>query len=87
MNIKNRLLSESLVYFTISEASMLLGIPATTLRHWEVRFPCFRPIKNRVNHRRYRVEQLVAWQTVKLMLNEGYNLNGVIRKLGIKEAT
>ena len=57
--------------FTIGVCAAQLGIPAATLRKWESRYGCPRPLRTEAGTRLYRAEDLAQLREVKRLLDAG----------------
>jgi DNA-binding transcriptional MerR regulator len=69
------------MYYSISEASRLVGVEPYVLRFWEKEFPQIKPKKNRAGNRIYRPEDIKKVTRIKRLLHdEGYTIEGA-RKL------
>ena len=56
--------------YGMTEASELVGVPAHVLRQWEVRFPDFRPKRNRAGKRIYAERDIAVARRIKELLRE-----------------
>ena len=64
--------------YKIGEASLLLGIPVTTLRSWEKAFPMLVPAKTKGGHREYSESDLsFLTRIIDLLRNEGRSIPSV----------
>lgn len=55
-------------FYTISEVSELLAVPATTLRYWESMFPIFNPNRLPSGQRRFTQEDVRMAEKIKELL-------------------
>jgi DNA-binding transcriptional MerR regulator len=82
-------------YYSISEVSDLVGLPAHVLRYWESQFSVLNPSKNRSGNRVYQRKEIKLILLVKQLLHEEkYTVEGAKQKLDqlrrggdIREAT
>ena len=58
------------LYFSISEASEISGVPAHVLRYWESEFPELNPQKGRTGNRLYQKKDLELIRRIKTLLYE-----------------
>ena len=58
------------LYFSISEASEISGIPAHVLRYWESEFPELNPQKGRTGNRLFQKKDMELIQRIKTLLYE-----------------
>lgn len=80
MNIDN--ISQSKVYYSISEVSKLLDIKPYVLRFWETEFPVLRPRTMRGGRRAYRKDDIkIVMMIQHLLYNERYTIEGAKKKL------
>jgi DNA-binding transcriptional MerR regulator len=69
-------------YYSISEVSELVGLPAHVLRYWESQFPVLSPSKNRSGNRVYQRKEIKLILLVKKLLHEDkYTVEGAKQKL------
>ncbi len=65
------------LYFSISEASEISGIPAHVLRYWESEFPELNPQKGRTGNRLYQKKDLELIRRIKTLLyDKKYTIAG-----------
>jgi DNA-binding transcriptional MerR regulator len=63
------------IYYTISEVSKLVSVPAYLLRHWENEFPQLTPIRNAKGNRTYISKDIATILAIKDLIQEkGYTL-------------
>lgn len=55
-------------FYTVSEVSEMLAVPATTLRYWERVFPMFNPNRTPGGQRRFTVADLRMAEKIKELL-------------------
>lgn len=72
------------VYYTVKEASKLVGVKPHILRYWEQKIPLLKPIRRR-NRRFYTTEDIKVALVVRYLLDNGYSLRGIAQKLKEKE--
>ena len=66
-------------YYTISNVSKKLNIPAHVLRFWEKKFNFVKPKKNNSGRRYYSNQDIVNLEIIKdLLHNKGYTIVGAI---------
>tara|TARA_B100000963_G_C22440677_1_gene586403 strand:+ start:193 stop:549 length:357 start_codon:yes stop_codon:yes gene_type:complete len=66
-------------YYTISNVSKQLKIPAHVLRFWEKKFNFIKPKKNKSGRRYYSNQDIVNLEIIKdLLHNKGYTIVGAI---------
>ena len=71
-------------YYSISEVCSLVGIEASTIRHWETRFPELSPKRHKSGSRNYKIKDIQILQLIRHFLYvENYNDEMV--RLKIKE--
>jgi DNA-binding transcriptional MerR regulator len=69
-------------YYSISEVSDLVGLPAHVLRYWESQFAVLSPSKNRSGNRVYQRKEIKLILLVKQLLHEDkYTVEGAKQKL------
>jgi DNA-binding transcriptional MerR regulator len=69
-------------YYSISEVSDLVGLPAHVLRYWESQFAVLSPSKNRSGNRVYQRKEIKLILLVKKLLHEDkYTVEGAKQKL------
>lgn len=56
------------LYFTISEAAEISGVPAHVLRYWESEFPGLNPHKSKSGNRLYQEKDLALIEQIKTLL-------------------
>ena len=67
-------------YYTISNVSEKLKIPAHVLRFWEKKFSFIKPKKNQTGRRYYSNQDMVNLEIIKdLLHNKGYTIAGAIK--------
>ena len=67
-------------YYTISNVSKKLKIPAHVLRFWEKKFNFIKPKKNPTGRRYYSNQDIVNLEIIKdLLHNKGYTIAGAIK--------
>ena len=70
------------MYYSISEVSSMLGIPASTLRYWEKELPTVSPRKSQGGTRKYSANDIEELRLVyRLVKDEGHTIDGVKRLL------
>ena len=73
-------MSETSSYYTISNVSKKLKIPAHVLRFWEKKFNFIKPKKNKSGRRYYFNQDIVNLEIIKdLLHNKGYTIAGAIK--------
>ncbi|HEX6133915.1 MAG TPA: MerR family transcriptional regulator [Longimicrobiales bacterium] len=69
-------------YYSISEVSDLVGLPAHVLRYWESQFSVLSPSKNRSGNRVYQRKEIKLILLVKQLLHvEKYTIEGAKQRL------
>jgi DNA-binding transcriptional MerR regulator len=69
------------LYYSISEASKILGVKPYILRYWENELRALRP-KRKHGKRFYTINDLKTALVIKnLLYNEGYTLSGARKKI------
>jgi DNA-binding transcriptional MerR regulator len=69
-------------YYSISEVSDIVGLPAHVLRYWESQFAVLNPSKNRSGNRVYQRKEIKLILLVKQLLHdEKYTVEGAKQKL------
>ena len=58
------------IYYSISEAEQMTGLPASTLRYWEKQFDTLRPHKDGHGNRHYRKEEIDFIKQVRFLRDE-----------------
>ena len=70
------------MYYSISEVSAMLDIPASTLRYWEKELPSVSPRKSQGGTRKYSVADIEELRLVhRLVKEEGHTIEGVKKLL------
>ena len=73
-------MSEISSYYTISNVSKKLKVPAHVLRFWEKKFNFIKPKKNQTGRRYYSNQDIVNLEIIKdLLHNKGYTITGAIK--------
>ena len=73
-------MSEISSYYTISNVSKKLKIPAHVLRFWEKKFNFVKPKKSETGRRYYSNQDIVYLEIIKDLLHEkGYTISGAIK--------
>ncbi|MBE6306607.1 MAG: MerR family transcriptional regulator [Bacteroidaceae bacterium] len=76
------------LYYSISEVSTMLGIPASTLRYWEKELPTVSPRKSQGGTRKYSATDIEELRLVfRLVKEEGHTIDGVKRLLRRRRST
>lgn len=66
------------MYYSISEVSAMLGIPASTLRYWEKELPSVNPRKSPGGTRKYAASDIDELRLIhRLVKTEGHTIEGV----------
>jgi DNA-binding transcriptional MerR regulator len=69
-------------YYSISEVSDLVGLPAHVLRYWESQFSVLSPSKNRSGNRVYQRKEIKLILLVKQLLHvEKYTVEGAKQRI------
>jgi DNA-binding transcriptional MerR regulator len=69
-------------YYSISEVSDLVGLPAHVLRYWESQFAVLNPSKNRSGNRVYQRKEIKLILLVKQLLHvEKYTVEGAKQRI------
>jgi DNA-binding transcriptional MerR regulator len=69
-------------YYSISEVSDMVGLPAHVLRYWESQFQVLNPSKNRSGNRVYQRKEIKLILLVKKLLHDDkYTVEGAKQKL------
>lgn len=69
-------------YYSISEVSDLVGLPAHVLRYWESQFSVLSPSKNRSGNRVYQRKEIKLILLVKQLLQvEKYTIEGAKQRI------
>lgn len=69
-------------YYKISEASALLGVPASTLRFWESEFPSLRPKRNAKGTRFYSQSDMERLHMIKFLVKDrGLHIDAAKREI------
>jgi DNA-binding transcriptional MerR regulator len=58
------------MYFKVSEASALVGVPAYVLRFWETEFAALRPKRTPAGQRLYRQRDIALLRAIRHLLHE-----------------
>lgn len=66
---------EELEGLTISAASLMLGVPAPTIRSWERRYGIGRPVRTEGKHRRYDIRALAELRDLRDAIAAGRRAN------------
>ena len=73
-------MTETSSYYTISNVSKKLRIPAHVLRFWEKKFNFVKPKKSKTGRRYYTNQDVVNLEIIKdLLHNKGYTIPGAIK--------
>lgn len=76
------------MYYSISEVSDMLGVPASTLRYWEKELPTVSPRKSQGGTRKYSATDIEELRLVyRLVKDEGHTIDGVKRLLRRRRGT
>lgn len=68
---------EKKLYYTIGEASEMVGEPATVLRFWESEFTQIKPVKNKRGVRSYTEHDIEILRRIHHLTRDcGYTLDG-----------
>ena len=68
---------EKTLYYTIGEASEMVGEPATVLRFWESEFTQIKPVKNKRGVRSYTEHDIEILRRIHHLTRDcGYTLDG-----------
>ena len=71
---------ETSSYYTISNVSKKLRIPAHVLRFWEKKFNFVKPKKSETGRRYYSNQDIINLEIIKDLLHEkGYTISGAIK--------
>ena len=71
---------ETSSYYTISNVSKKLRIPAHVLRFWEKKFNFVKPKKSESGRRYYSNQDIINLEIIKDLLHEkGYTISGAIK--------
>ena len=74
-----------MLYYTIGEASRMIGAPVSTLRFWENEFDILKPMKNKKGNRLFTATDLKNLKIIhRLSKEEGMTLSGIRKKLAGK---
>lgn len=69
-------------YYRIREVSELLGVPQSTLRYWETRFPQVRPMRNEGGTRYYTPSVIENLRLVKYLVQDrGLRIEAAIEEM------
>lgn len=69
-------------YYKIREVSEILGVPATTLRFWENRFPQLKPRRSEHGGRRYVAADIELLRTINyLVKDKGLKIEAAVAQL------
>ena len=75
-------MTETSSYYTISNVSKHLKIPAHVLRFWEKKFNFIKPKKSQTGRRYYSNQDIVNLEIIKdLLHNKGYTIPGAIKHI------
>lgn len=75
-------ISDTKLYYSISEASTLTQIKPHVLRYWETQFKMLRPRKNKAGNRMYKKRDLKLILMIKeLLYDQGFTISGAKKKL------
>ena len=70
------------MFYSISEVSEMLGIPASTLRYWEKELPSVAPRKSQGGTRKYSASDIEELHLVQRLVKvEGHTIEGVKKLL------
>lgn len=70
------------MYYSISEVSAMLDIPASTLRYWEKELPSINPRKSQGGTRKYAASDIDELRLIhRLVKDEGHTIEGVKKLL------
>ena len=70
------------LYYSIGEASALVGEPPSVLRFWESEFDQLHPVKNRRGVRSYTARDIDLLRRIRHLTRDcGYTLDGVRQRL------
>ncbi|MBL0060423.1 MAG: MerR family transcriptional regulator [bacterium] len=78
------------LYYSISEAADMTGVPAHVLRYWESEFPQLHPKKGRGGNRLYTENDLTLLSRIHdLLHNKKFTIAGARKQLelGLEEVT
>jgi DNA-binding transcriptional MerR regulator len=79
---RERFLTEEKLYYSIGEASEIVGVKQFVLRYWETEFPSVKPVKSRSNRRLYRREDVERLLKIEQLLHEEkYTIDGARKQL------
>lgn len=71
-------------YYSIGEIGELLGLPTSTLRYWESRFPELRPRRSHGGQRRYSPEDVERVRMVAFLVKEqGLHIDAAVQRLRV----
>lgn len=69
-------------YYSISEAEEIVGVPKSTLRFWEKKFPKLNPKKNKKGNRLYSLKDLEYLKLVQYLVKERrFTIDGAKQQL------
>lgn len=75
------------LYYSISEAAEIAGVPAHVLRYWENEFPLLNPRKGRAGTRLYQQKDLDVVRRIKsLLYDKKYTIAGARAQLAKRKA-
>ena len=75
-------MNEKKMYYSISEVSEMLSIPASTLRYWEKELPSVNPRKSQGGTRKYAASDIDELRLIhRLVKEEGHTIEGVKKLL------
>ena len=84
---KQKIIGLQKLYYSISEAAEISGIPAHVLRYWESEFPTLNPHKGRGGNRLYQEKDLELIEQIKTLLYEKkFTIAGARAQLTKKKA-
>jgi DNA-binding transcriptional MerR regulator len=72
------------LYYSISEAAEMLGIPQSKLRFWEKEFPQLKPKRTTGDTRQYSEKDIETVKQIMLLKKQNLKLEGAKRKLSDK---
>ena len=74
-------------YYKISEVSEMLGIPASTLRFWETRFPTVKPHRNDRGTRFYTPSDIESIRMVNFLVKDkGLHISAALDEIKINRS-
>lgn len=75
-------ISNSKLYYSISEVAEITSLEQHVLRYWETEFAKLKPKKNRAGNRQYRDKDIQIIKYIKTLLhNDMYTVQGARKKL------